>query len=409
MLVSQSFHQSKSLTLSSRFLVVLLGALIGLSPLAIDMYLPGMPAIAEELSASPHAVQNTISVYLVFFAFPQLFFGPLSDAFGRRLSIFCGLAFFIAGTVLCVVAQTIETLLVARALQGTGSAAISVTVPALIKDKFSGHEYTRNVGFVMMVMAVAPLMAPLLGGYILIAGGWRAIFESLFLMALVCALAFYFAVHESLATERRTPLNLRRQLKNYVLLLKDRHCLGLSLGVGGMVAGMMAFIAGSPFVIIEVFGIDPEYYGYLFGLNVITMMGITYLNNQLIARFTNGQLLAGCVCAVLLSSCYMLLVGYFAEPALWMLMLGSVLFVGNLGMFTANVQVILLNRFSHIAGATSALIGTFRFGVGSLGGFAISLFHDHSAAPLMMVMGGCGIFVFASVLFAGRNPDRAQA
>lgn len=388
-------------------LIVLLGSLIGLTPLAIDMYLPSMPTIAEELSASPQLVQWTVSIYLIFFAVPQLFFGPLSDAMGRRFAIFCGLAFFLAGSILCAFAPSIELLLVARALQGTGSAAISVTVPALVKDRFHGPQYTRTVGFIMMVMSVAPLVAPILGGFIFTLGGWRSIFYVLIAITLLSAGLFSVAVAESLPGENRNPLNFRRLLRNYRLLFTDRHALGLGLCVGAMVAGLMAFIAGSPFVFIELYGVPPEYYGFLFGMNVFAMMLLTYANNRLIHYYPNHVLLRTAVGLVMVASIYLFVVTNLNNPPLWMVVVGSVLYIGNLGMLTANIQVILLSRFSQIAGATSAMIGSLRFGVGSLGGVAISAFHAHSSAPLTGVMSGCGLAVLLTFLFAGRAPEAA--
>ncbi|GAB1258423.1 Bcr/CflA family multidrug efflux MFS transporter [Aurantivibrio plasticivorans] len=395
--------------MSNRSLVILLGALIGLSPLAIDMYLPSMPAIADDLTASSESVQNTVSIYLVFFAIPQLFFGPMADAFGRRLVIFSGMLFFLAGCLLAAVAPNIETLLLARALQGTGSAAFSVTVPALVKDKFNGDEYTRAVGFVMMVMSIAPLVAPIVGGFVFIAGGWRSNFYLLAVLAVVCGVFFFRMVEESLPDERRVPLNIEKLLKNYGRLISDRHCLGLCLGIGGMVAGLMAFIAGSPFVLIELYGVPEQYYGFLFGINVLVMMLMTYLNNRLIHLFDNQKLLWGCTALIFVASVYLLAIAQMDRPAVWMIMLGSALFIGNLGMFSANTQVILLSRFAQTSGAAAALMGAFRFGVGSLGGFAIGRFHASSAAPLLMVMGVCGLFICAVVAFAGKKPIESSS
>lgn len=381
---------------SPRYLIVLLGFLIGLSPLAIDMYLPSLPAITDSLSTSPEAVQTSLTVFLFFFGVPQLFFGPLSDAFGRRFSIFCGLALYLVGSAICALAPNIETLWVARAMQGAGSAAISVTVPALVKDKFEGPDYTRTVGFIMMVMAVAPLAAPILGGIIFNLGGWRSIFYSLVAVSAVCALLFYLSVSESLVHEKRQPLNFSGLIKNYRILFSDRLCLSLSLIVGSMMAGMMAFITGSPFVYIELYGVSPEHYGFLFGINVLGMMALTYLNNHLIKNLTNRKLLFGNLIVVVVASLFLLMLSYWSKPPLVILVIAFAIFIANLGTITANIQVILLSRFPHMAGATSAMLGSIRFGVGSLGGVAVSVFHQPSSAPLTGVIGVCGLLAMTA-------------
>lgn len=392
----------------NRWFIVLVGCLIGLTPLAINMYLPSMPAIARELSASPREVQWTVSIYLIFFATPQLFFGPLSDAMGRRFAIFCGLGLFLAGSLLCAIAPSIDVLLVARALQGTGSAAISVTVPALVKDRFSGSEYTRTVGFIILVMSVSPLVAPIVGGFALSLGGWRSVFWLLVAIAIISTLVFGRAVAESLPGEKRTALNFRHLAENYRAVFGDRLALGLGLCVGFAVAGVMAFIAGSPFVFIEVYGVAPQYYGFLFGANVLAVMLLTYANNRLIHYFTNQILLRASVVFLVIASLYLLAVSQVQSPPLWAVVVGSVLFVGNQGMLSANVQVILMSRFSHIAGSISAMLGSVRFGIGSLGGVAISLFHEQSSAPLTGVMAACGFAVLLAYIWAVNAAARSD-
>lgn len=392
----------------ARYLVILLGCMIGLTPLAIDMYLPSLPTITEELLTSEEAVQSTVSIYLIFFAIPQLFFGPLSDALGRRFAIVCGVVLFLLGSLLCSVAPSIEILLLARALQGIGSAAISVTVPALVKDRFNGEEYTRIVGFIMMVMAIAPLVAPILGGIIFLAGGWRSIFFVQVAVAIVCGLIFFLRVEETHPEAARSPMRLKRLLQNYKTLFSDRHALALGICVGAMVAGLMAFITASPFVYIKHFGVAEAHYGFLFGANVLGMMAITFLNNQLISRFNNDRLLGAAVASVSLASVYLLVISFVPAPTLMMVIIGTLLFIANLGMLTANIQVILLSRFSHMAGATSAMIGALRFGVGSFGGISVSLLHEPSAFPLTIVMAGCGGLVLLAWLAAGRNPGPAS-
>lgn len=387
-------------------LIALLGLLIGLSPLAIDMYLPSMPAIGRDLQAAPGAVQMTVSVYLFFFAVPQLFFGPISDIFGRRRTIFVGLALFTAGALLCMSAPGIGWLLAARAVQATGSAAISVTIPALVRDRFSGADYTSTMGFIMMVMAIAPMLAPLAGGVVFTFGGWRGIFFTLVVVALLAALLFKILIPETLARNRRQTLHWGKLLGNYKVLFTDRHALALALCASLIFAGLMTFITASPFVYIELFGVSPQFYGVLFGINAVGTLSLTYLSNRLVYRLGNRKLLRVSVGLVLFASICLAFLSFVPKPPLAAIVIVCALFIGNMGMMTSNVMAIIMSRFSHMAGATSAVIGSLRFGVAALAGAVVSAWHTGTSTPLTAVMAGCGFLLFFVYLLSGPNPDQ---
>lgn len=408
--MNSSAVNHKSEETPSLSFILLLGFLVGLSPFAIDMYLSSFLAIESDLSASEYAVESSVGIYLIFFAIPQLFFGPLSDAYGRRFAIFCGLGCYILGAFLCAIAQSIELFLFARALQGTGSAAISVTVPTIVKDKYSGAVYTRTVGFIMMVMSIAPLVAPMAGTLVFYLGGWRSIFYVLVFLSVVCAILFNVVISESSSVTSRTPLNFRNLFKNYSLIFSDRYCLGLAMCVGFMLSGMMTFITGTPFLFMDDYGVSQFTYSVLFGVNVAAMMLLTYVNNRLIHKFNNQILLRAAVIAVVIASIYLMVLGILSwqgfRLSLWAIMLGCVLYIANLGIITANIQVILLSRFSHIAGAVSAVVGTIRFGIGSLGGFAYSYLSTAYGFSLPVVMAMCGFCVCFAFLFAGSGKQR---
>lgn len=388
-----------------RVFIALLGLLIGLSPLAIDMYLPSMPSIATDLQAAPGSVQMTVSVFLFFFAVPQLFFGPLSDILGRRQTIFVGLALFTAGSVLCMVATNIEWLLTARAIQATGSAAISVTVPALVRDRFSGADYTSIMGFIMMVMAIAPMLAPLVGGLIFTVGGWRGIFFTLVLVALLATLLFKILIPETLALHKRHALHYGKLLSNYKVLFTDRHALFLTLCASLVFSGLMTFITASPFVYIEVYDISPQLYGVLFGINAVGTLSLTYVSNRLVYRVGNETLVKASVSLVVFASIFLAALSLMTRPPLLAIIVGCALFIANMGIMTSNVMAIVMSRFSHMAGATSAVIGSVRFGTAALAGAVVSLWHTGTSTPLTAVMASCGFLLLLMYLLAGRNPD----
>lgn len=388
--------------------IIILGLLIGLSPLAIDMYLPSMPAIASGLDASTEAVQQSLTVFLIGFSLPQLIFGPLSDAMGRRFVIITGVLLFILGSILCALAADIHWLLMARALQAAGAAAMAVTVPALVRDRFEGSDFARTMSVIMMVMAVAPLIAPMLGALVLLVGGWRLIFWVLALIAVAGMILFHLKVDETLPAQQRVPLRPAVLLHNYGSLLRDRHALAHMLSAGFMFAGMMAFVAASPFVYIELFGVAEQYYGLLFSLNIIALMALTTLAN----RFTHLSskrvlqltfLLIGLVCVLLT------VLSTLSQPPLALIVLACVLFVGTYGIISAHTLSEVMNRFAKISGSTSALGGSLRFGVGSFGGAAVGFFHDGSALPMTSVMAVCGILAIMSFLAAGQPALDAKA
>lgn len=387
-----------------RSFIILLGLLVGLAPLAIDMYLPSLPSIARDLATSPSAVQMTVSVYLFFYAVPQLFFGPLSDALGRRPVILFGLALYIGGSLLCALAPGIEILLAARALQATGSAAVSVTIPALVRDRFSGPDFTATMGFIMMVMSLAPMFAPLMGGLVYTFGGWRGIFAVMVVVAVLATLLFQFLIAETLP--RRQPFNLRQSLADYRLLLTDRQCLFLSFSASLTFAGLMTFITASPFVYIDYYGISPQLYGLLFGINIVGTLTLTWVSNRMVYHVSSFSLLKASVTVIVAASVLLLILSFSNQPPLYVIVLASALFIANLGILTSNVMGILMARFSKISGATSAVVGSLRFGIAALAGAAVSVWHTGDSTALTTVMAVCGFLVAITFALAGPAPDR---
>src|SRR5690554_1676638 len=378
--------------------IVLLGLLIGLSPLAVDMYLPGMPAIGADLGASPHAVQQTLSIYLACFAIPQLIFGPISDAYGRRLTIILGLGVFILGGLWCSFARDIQELLMARGLQGIGAASLIVTVPALVRDRTEGSEFARIMGFVMMVMAVAPLVAPIAGGLLLKLSGWRLIFWTLAALAALGLVLFHWRIGETLAPERRVPLRPASLVRNYASLFRQRQSLCFMLCAALVFAGMMTFLAASPFVYIELYGISEQHYGFVFALNILAMTGFTAISSRFVLKTGSHRMLGIGMVVVLLASIFLLVQTPQAKPPVALLIAAIVLFVSTNGVVNANAQALVMSRFGHISGSASAMVGSFRFGAGALSSVVVGALYDGTVFPLLVVMAGCGLL---AVLFFG--------
>lgn len=375
--------------LSSR-LLILLGAIIAIGPLSIDMYLPGFPAIEKSLDARPGSAEFTLAAFFIGMALGQLFYGPLSDRYGRRKPLMAGLAIYVAASLGCALTGNIGLLAVWRFLEALGGCAGLVVVRAVVRDRCSAREAARAFSMLMLVMGVAPILAPLAGGWVIAAWGWRAVF---WLLA-AFGVALLVAVQAGLTESRQAaPLSLRpgRVLGDYAGLLVSRGFIGYTLIGGLSFAGMFAYIAGSPFVVMELYGIPAEHYGWVFGCNALGLIGASQLNayalkaappTLLLRRALWGPPLAG-----------LALVG--ASLAGWLplaaLLGGLFVFIASLGYIGPNSTAAALASHGQQAGSASALMGAIQFALATAAGAAVGWFHDGTARPLLVVMGLCAV------------------
>jgi MFS transporter, DHA1 family, multidrug resistance protein len=377
-------------------LLFTLGLLSGLTPFAIDMYLPSLPGIARDLGSSIEVAQLSVTVYLGVFALGQLILGPLSDVHGRRIVIGGGLVLFALASLGCILADDMGVLLTARALQGLGGAAVAVTVPALVRDLYEREDYARVMSLVMLVMALAPLVAPSVGGLILAYGSWHWIFVALFAIALAATGMFLGSVPETLPPARRHPPELGRVLRNYLAVLRNRLGLGYLLAGTLSFGGMMTFIVTSPYVYIELHGVSPSRFGILFSANVALAMVFTTLNARLVRRLGSERLLrlglgVQLVAAlILLGQIGLARLGLGPAP-LWGIAAGAALYLAMTGLVLGNSTAGFMALFPRMAGTASAFAGAARFGLGALLGSAASLIHNGTALPLLLGMALCGV------------------
>ncbi len=238
-------------------LIFILGLLSMLMPLAIDMYLPSMPIIAQEFGVESGAVQMTLSAYVLGFAIGQMFYGPMADSIGRKPVIFWGTLIFALAGMACAMAQSVEQLINLRFLHGLSAAAASVVINALMRDMFTKDDFSRMMSFVVLVMTIAPLLAPIIGGALLVWFSWHAIFWSMAGTALVGAILVALFIKESLPKEKRQRFRLRTTIGNFVTLFRHKRVLCYMLASGFSFAGMFSFLSAGPFVYIDLNGVSP--------------------------------------------------------------------------------------------------------------------------------------------------------
>jgi len=375
-------------------IILVLGLLAGLTPMAIDAYLPSIPTIAKELDTDIDLVQMTVSMYLIVFALLQILFGPISDALGRRRVIVGGLAVYGIGSLICAFAPYYEILLVGRAIQALGGAAVAVCVPALVKDGMSINQFAKAMSMVMLVMALSPLAAPIIGGGILTLLSWHYIFAFLFVLSVVAMVLFLITIPETLPPEKRTPFSFSNAISNYKRLIKNRIVLGYISASAFYFGGMMSFITGSSFVYIELYGVDPAHFGFLVGLNVITMMTASTINGRYVEKLGTETLSKYAIYVALSASIAMLVIMLFEHPPLYLIIISSMLFMGPMGILGSGFMAGALRHAGNHNGSVTALAGSSRFAFGALGGATVSLLHNDTFTPMLGTIATCGVISF---------------
>ncbi|GAB3195135.1 multidrug effflux MFS transporter [Geodermatophilus arenarius] len=369
-----------------------LGAFVALGPLTVDMYLPALPTIADDLRTSSATVQLTLTGTLVGLALGQLVLGPLSDALGRRRPLLAGTALHVVASLLVLVAPSIAVLGALRFLQGVGTAAGAVIALAVVRDLFEGRAAATMLSRLFLVLGAAPVLAPTVGGEVLRVTSWRGVFLLLAVYGLALLAVGWFAVRETLPAERRRSSGVAGTLRGYRELLRDRAYVGLVLVAGLTMAGLFSYVSGSSFVFQDQFGLDEQQFGLLFGAGAVWLIAATQLNPVVLRWFSPAQVLvAGVVVGALAGAVLVVLAGT-GTGGLWgiALPLWAVLFASGLAL--PNAPALALARHGEAAGTAAALLGAVQFGVGA------------AVAPLVGVLGNdavaMGVVVLAALVVA---------
>ena len=376
-------------------ITLILGALTAFAPMSIDMYLPALPAIGRSLGADTASVQLTLSAFFIGLAFGQAIYGPLADRFGRKGPLYFGLIVYIAASIGCALAADIEALIGLRLLQALGGCVGIVIARAVVRDLYGHQESARMFSVLMLVMGVAPILAPLLGGYVLIWLGWRAIFWVLALFGLSCLIAAALILPETRPAHTVKP-NVFSAIAGYGQLLVDRRFIGYTLAGGLAQAGLFAYISGSPFVFIEVFGVPAQHYGWLFGLNALGLIVASQINRRLLSRRTPDELLKWANLANALFGIALAGIALSGVGGLPLLLLPLFGYVTALGFTFPNAAAGALAPFGDRAGSASALLGSVQFGIAAVAGAAVGLLHDDTAMPMAGVICVCGLAALAA-------------
>ncbi|AZF35448.1 Multidrug resistance transporter, Bcr/CflA family [Pseudomonas sp. R4-39-08] len=388
-------------------IILILGALSAFAPLAIDFYLPGFPAIAAAFATDEKHIQLTLAVYFGGLAIGQLIYGPLADRFGRRVPLLSGVTLFTLASFACAYAPTLEWLIGARFVQALGGCAGMVISRAVVSDKCDAVGSAKVYSQLMLVTGLAPILAPLAGGIMVGVWGWQSIFLALSLFSVMAAVAVAVGLPETFpAHQPRQPLS--GSLRRYGALLSDRVYLGYALTGGISIAGMFAYIAGSPFVFIKLYGVPAEHYGWLFGSNAAGFILVAQLNARLLAKRGPAFLLSRTVWVYVAAALALLGIAALRTEALWPLLVPLFICIASLGCILPNTSACAMNGQGARAGSASALLGCIQFGVAAGAASLVGVLHDGTAMPMAMVISLCGVLA-VTIAMSTQRLQRARA
>ncbi|CDX13079.1 Bcr/CflA subfamily drug resistance transporter [Mesorhizobium sp. ORS 3324] len=398
--------------MSPKFLriAVVLGLLSAIGPFAIDMYLPALPSIGEDLKAGTAAVQMSLLIFFLSMGFGQIVVGPISDMVGRKLPLYAGLALFMIGGVGSAMAPNIEWLIAFRFLQGLGASAGMAVPRAIVRDLHTGNEAAKLMSLLMLVFSVSPILAPLTGSQIIESFGWRAVFWTVTGAAALATILLSTSLRETRSAEERARSSFGTALAGYRYLLGDRNFLGLTAIAGFGIASFFVYLSSSSFILIDHYGLSPSVYSVFFSINAVAFIGMSQLTGMLADRFGLKR-----VVWVAVTGYATVMVALFAIMASGvdrLDVMAALLFVGYgfLGLVIPTTSVLAMEEHGEIAGTASALMGTLHFAIGALAMGVAGLFFDGTPLPMVAGITLCAVISFSlAKLTLGRAREAVEA
>lgn len=390
---AEDAQQAKPISLK---LILILGILSAYGPITIDLYMPALPTIGREFQTE--RIGQTMSIYFLGMALGQLFMGPLSDKFGRKRPLLFGCALYALASLGCALSWSLESLLTFRFLQALGGCAGMVLTISMVRDFFAVKDSAKVLSYLVLVMGLAPILAPLAGGQLLLYTGWRVIFLVLVGFGLLCFVMVALGLPESLPQKRRSKNALSNLASNYRALLRDVRFMAYALPANFIGAGFQVYLAGAALVFIEVYGVAPQHFGWIFGLNAVGLIAMSQLNAWLLRRYSSDTILNKATFALMLVALALLLIavtGFGGMIGVWVALFFC---VGGSGLIRPNATARAMAPFPEKAGSASALLNSLGAGLGALTGYILSLFHTQSAVPMAALLAVCYVVAWLLLL-----------
>ncbi|MGP4039629.1 multidrug effflux MFS transporter [Gracilibacillus sp. D59] len=382
-------------------LAILLGSLSILGPFTIDMYLPSFPTIVEDFQTNASLVQISLTTCLLGLGLGQLIIGPMSDVLGRRKPLLIFLGLYFISSLTCAVAPNIYVLIVSRFIQGFAAAGGLVISRAIVRDLYSGRELTKFFATLMLVGNLGPIVAPVMGGAILSFANWNVVFVVLACVGLILTLTISFKLEETLSTERRIPSNFKQVIGNFGSLLKDREFTGYAFTQGFTIAGIFAYVSGIPFVYQNIYGVSPQVFSLLFGVNGIGLIIGTQIVGRISIVSEKTYLKIGL--AISNSAAILLLIALLLKAPLVAVAIPIFFLVTSISIIATSSFSLAIETKGHIAGSASALLGVLPFLLGSLAAPLAGIGGEHTAIPMGIVIFFGSFLAFLSYFVLARK------
>ena len=387
-------------------MAVVLGLITAVGPFAIDMYLPALPSIGGSLNASAAAVQTSLMAFFVVFGVCQLFYGPLADIFGRKLPIYGGLILFALGSIGCALSNDIGTLIGFRILQAFGACAGMVVPRAIVRDLHTGHDATRLMSLLMLVMSISPILAPLTGSFVIAAVGWRGVFWALTVAAMIALGLAMFQLKETRPRAARHGSSWSSAFRAYGHLIQDRSFVGLTLVGAFGLSAFLAYLGSASFVLQNHYGLTPSQFSLCFSLNAASFFGFSQLTGTLTKRFGLPPVIRAAVAGMALTMAILAAFVLSGFDSLPVMIVGLFIGYGFLGLVLPTSAVLSLENHGAIAGTASALSGALQFIIGAVVMAVGGIFAEDGAHPMIAVIAACAILAWAIAMTILRKPQR---
>lgn len=392
------------------FLVLILGFLIALSPFSIDMYLPAFGDIAKSLRTNSALVAQSLSSYFIGLAFGQLLYGPLMDRFGRKVPLYFGLGLYVIASVGCFLSGSVEMLIAMRLFQALGGCAAQVACIAMVRDLFPVKDIAKVYALLFVVLGASPLLAPTAGSYLTLAFGWQSVFIVLLTIAVLVLLASIFFLPESYKPDTSYSLKPGPIVGHFITVIRNPQFYTYAISGSVAFCALFAYVAGSPLVFMDVFGLGKREFGWVFAGIAVGFIGAGQVNTLLLKRFKSEQIMAVSATGQVIFS-VIFLIGAING---WFGLAGTIAMIffalACVGMTNPNTSALSMAPFSKNAGVASALLGAMQLGLGSVSSSAMSAFSGKSAIPLAAIMAVAAVVSLAILLVGRRNiKDKVEA